>query len=242
MVPNKPIKITKSFNFSEVVANDDAIIPYVKIRGYASKMFDGGGDYVIDADSENIDTMGIDLKRMSSGNVPLLFGHSQTSAVGKVTSAEYKADGLEIEAKLFKLPNDELTNYTYEAVKAGILNSFSVGIIVKEFDIIEKGGEDYLQLSKSELIETSLVSVPSNNEATFGIIEVKSIGSDTPVLRTILSKKALKENNPDICSELEQCVVSQKEKITQETDSTKLKGDETSDKNLKGNEMVNKEV
>ena len=204
--PKEPIKIQKSFNFSAKEVTDEGI-PYIKIKGYASKMLDSEGRFVIDADNEHIDALGIGLKRLKSGNLPLLFGHDQNKAVGKITGATYKSDGLEIEATVYKLKDDALTNYVYEAVKAGILNSFSVGILVSEFDIIEQDGQDYLQLAKSELIETSIVAVPSNNQATFGILEVKSISDKASEYKTIISKKALKADNPNVCGELETCVL-----------------------------------
>jgi len=199
--PQEPIRIDKSFAFKSVQENTDSVIPFITIRGYASRMFDANGEFVIDADRENIDTMGIGLSRLKSGNLPLLYGHDQSKPVGKITAAAYKPDGLEIEATLYKLPGDDLTNFVYESVKVGTLNSFSVGILVEEFDMIEKDGGDYLQLSKSEMIETSIVAVPSNNEATFGIMEMKGIKSP------IISKAGLKAENPNICGKFETCVL-----------------------------------
>lgn len=212
--PNNPIRINKSCAITSVKEVTDDVIPYIIVKGYASKMLDASGDFVIDADSENIDTMGIDLKRMNTGNVPLLFSHAQDSAIGKVMTAAYKQDGLEITAKLFQLPGNELSNYTYQATKAGILNSFSVGIIVKEFDMVEKDGQDHLQLAKSELIEVSLVAVPSNNEATFGIIEQKSIDSEASSYKTIISTTDLKQENPDVCGEFETCILESNKGLT----------------------------
>ena len=208
MKPAQPIRINKSFGFASVKEVTNVAVPHIKIKGYASKMLDVEGKFVIDADRENIDTMGIGLKRLKSGNLPLLYGHDQSKPVGKITAAAYKQDGLEIEATLYKLPGDELTNFVYESVKVGTLNSFSVGIIVEEFDMVEKDGEDYLQLSKSEMIETSIVAVPSNNEATFGILEVKSVDTDKPSeYKTIISKNILKQDNPNVCGEFETCML-----------------------------------
>lgn len=204
--PKEPIRINKSFAFASTKEVTDTAIPYITIKGYASKMLDASGEFVIDADRENVNTMGIGLSRLKSGNLPLLYGHDQSKPVGKITAAAYKPDGLEIEAVLYKLPGDELTNFVYESVKVGTLNSFSVGIIVEEFEMIEKEGNDYLQLSKSEMIETSIVAVPSNNEATFGIIETKSVDSASSY-KTIISKEVLKESNPNICGEFETCML-----------------------------------
>lgn len=221
MIATKPIRIDKSFNFSDIETGEENEIPYIKVRGYASKMLDASGKFVIDGDLENIDTMGIDLSRMQSGTIPLLYGHDQKSAVGTISTAEYKQDGLFIEAILYKLDGDALTNYVYEAVKAGILSSFSVGILVKEFDVISRDGEDYLQLAKSELIETSIVSVPSNPQATFNVIEMKSIGDAGEELKsyaTVISKSVVKAENPNACEEFTQCVTNYKKKEVEMVD------------------------
>jgi len=209
MKPNKAIRIDKAFEFDSVAINEESIIPTITIRGYASKMYDVNKKLVIDADSESVNTMGIDLSRLHSGNLPLLFGHDQKSAVGKITKADYQSDGLMIEATIFKLPNDALTNYVYEAVKAKIITSFSVGILVEEFDIVQQDGNDYLQLAKSLLIETSLVSVPSNAQATFQIQEIKDGAQKS--FHTIISKSILKQENPNACEEFGQCVLATKQ-------------------------------
>lgn len=207
MTPANPIRIDKSFEFSNVQEVTTSAIPYIKIKGFASRAFNSG-KMVIDADSEHISTLGIDLSRMNTGNVPLLFNHSQDKACGKITKASYVPDGLEIEAVVYKLDNDALTNYVYNAVKAGILSSFSVGILVSDFNVVTQDGQDYLQLSKSLLIETSVVSVPSNAQATFMVQEVND--GTTKSLRTMISKSVLKEENPDACSQFGECMLANK--------------------------------
>jgi len=206
--PEQPIRINKSFQVDSMKEVTTGAVPYIIVKGYASKMLDAFGDAVIDADREHINTDGINLKRMATGNIPLLFGHDQNSAIGTVTTAEYKADGLEITAKLYQLPGDDLSNYVYQATKAGILNSFSVGILVSAFDMVEKSGEDFLQLAESELIEVSLVAVPSNSESTFGILEVKSLDNKDTAYKTLISKAGLKAENPQICEEFGTCVLN----------------------------------
>lgn len=196
----QPQIIHKSFSIFEVVekaiTNDTTNTEeqYIDIKGYASKMYMADGSYVIDADQENIDTFGIDLKRLKNGILPLLFNHDQKKAVGKILSATYDKSGLLITARLYKLPDDSMTNYVYQAVKAGIISSFSIGILVKDFEIINQDTEDYLQLSRSEAIEISLVSVPSNPEATFQITNLKGFS---------ISKSVLKVENPEVCNSIE---------------------------------------
>lgn len=212
----QPQVIHKSFSITSVVEkaigqNDmaEGEDKFIEIKGYASRMLNSDGSYVIDSDLENIDTFGIDLSRLKNGILPLLFQHKQDKAVGKVTSATYDKDGLLITAKLFKFPDDELTNYVYYAVKTGVISSFSIGILVKDFEVINQDNEDYLQLSKSEAIEVSLVSVPANPEATFQMTAIKG------VTNTLISKSVLKPENKEVCNSLE-CAL-QKNKVTEVT-------------------------
>ena len=212
MTPEKPIRINKSFGVSDIEVFADSALPHIIVKGYASKMLDASGRLAIDSDGENISSYGIDLKRMQTGNVPLLFSHSQEAAIGKVLTADYRPEGLEITAKIFKLPNDDTSNYVFEAVKAGVLNSFSVGILVKAFDMVEQDGEDYLQLSESELVEVSIVSVPALNLATFGILETKSV-DESSSYKTLISKSVLKTENPNACKDFEQCSIKGKDEM-----------------------------
>lgn len=210
----QPKVINKSFTITSVVEknaliNDMAtdLEQYIEVSGYASRMF-LNGDYVIDADNENINTFGFDLKRLKNGTLPLLFNHQQDKPVGKILEATYDKEGLLIKAKLFKYPGDELTNFVYHSVKNEVITAFSVGILVKDFDVISQDNEDYLQLSQSEVIEISLVAVPSNPEALFRVTNLKSVdGLEKTV--TLLSKSALKAENTDACDGFE-CAMKQK--------------------------------
>ena len=205
-VPDTPIRIEKGVVFNKVVEVTDTDLPYIDVGGYASKMIDIAGDIVIDADQENVNTMGIDTRRLLSSGIPLLYGHDQKSVIGQTTKVEYRADGLYIEGRVQKLPGDDLTNYVYESIKAGNLKSFSVGLLVKAFDVVSKGNDDYLQLAESELIEISILGIPSNSLATFDVLSVKGIN------RLGITKSALKAENPNICKDIESCMLSTQRK------------------------------
>jgi HK97 family phage prohead protease len=180
---------------------------FIEVSGYASRML-MDNKYVIDADNENINTFGFDLKRLKNGILPLLYQHDQSKAIGKVTEATYDKEGLLIKAIIYKYKDDSLTNYCYQAIKSGVLSSFSVGILVKDFEVINQDNEDYLQLSQSEVIEVSVISVPSNPEALFRVTNLKSVdGLEKTV--TLLSKSALKAENTDACDGFE-CAMKQK--------------------------------
>ncbi len=223
---NKSFTITaieeKALNTPENMSNDQ----YIDVYGYASRMYKDG-NYVIDADQESVDTFGFDLKRLRNGTMPLLFNHDQQKPVGKIMEATYDKEGLLIKARVFKYPDDQLTNFVYNSVKSGVISAFSVGMLVKNFELISQDGEDYIQLAKSEVIEVSLVAVPSNPEALFQITNIKSIdGTEKTV--TLLSKSMITPENPDVCNGFECAIKSQqKELLVQKELEMELEDKET---------------
>jgi len=195
----QPQKITSSFSIKNIVQNDMANgqEQYLDISGYASRAFDDKG-FVVDSDMEHVNHWGFDLRRLSQGVMPLLYNHDQSKCVGKITSATYDKEGLLITARVYKLPGDPLTSYVYEGVKAGMFSAFSVGMVVKSFDIIEQDGEEYLQIAKSELLEVSVVSTPANYQSTFRMTNLKSVdGTNKNML--LLAKSDLKLENEEAC-------------------------------------------
>jgi HK97 family phage prohead protease len=184
---------------NDMVQDEDQ---WIDISGYASRAYSADGKFIIDADQEHVKTFGMDLKRLVNGTLPILFNHQQDKPVGKVLSATYDKDGLLITARIFKYKDDELTNFVYNSVKSKVITAFSVGMLVKGFDVVTQDGEDYLQLSESEVIEVSLVAVPSNAEALFQITNLKSITGEDKVV-TLLAKSLLKAENSDACNGFE---------------------------------------
>jgi HK97 family phage prohead protease len=205
IVLSTPQRIDTSFSISSVVekglTQNDAATgneQWIEVEGYASRMYNADGDYVIDSHQENVNTWGVDLTRLKNGILPILYNHDQDKVVGSVLEATYDRFGLLIKAKIVKLPGDNLTNYVYHAVKSGIIKAFSVGIIVKGFDVVEQDDEEYLQLTKSECIEVSLVAVPANHEALFRMTNLKSVdGVHKSVM--MISKSNLKRENATAC-------------------------------------------
>jgi HK97 family phage prohead protease len=205
---DKPQRIDKSFAITSVVehkaltqndmVNNDE--QWIEVSGYASKMvYADSQELVIDADQENVNTWGMDLRRLKNGILPILFNHQQDKPVGSVLEATYDKDGLLIKAKIFKYKDDALTNFVYNSVKSGVIKAFSVGMLVKGFDLVEQDDEEYLQIARSEVIEISLVAVPSNHEALFRMTNLKSVdGTNKNML--LLAKSDLKVENEEACS------------------------------------------
>lgn len=227
---DKAVRIKKSFNLDSVkMVSTGEELPRIQLTGYASRGFTDTGHKAIDLDGETINQYGIDVSRLETGNIPLLFQHDQSKIVGKVLSASYDTKGLFVTAELTKLPGDSLTNYVYEAVKAGLLNSFSVGLMVEEIDWAE---DDIIEITKSYLFELSVVSTPALASATFNSTVIKS--ADGLVAKAVVDVNALKEDNPDMCDTLGCLLKSAKkeeempaEKIKTEVTKSEVKDEET---------------
>ena len=213
-----PKVIHSAFSISTKSVATENGYEVINISGYASKMYDTSGKMVVDADSEIVNTTKIDLKRLALGRMPLLFQHDQSQIVGNVLKAEQRPDGLYVEAQVVKLPEDPLSTKIYHAVKSGILNSFSIGAIIKNFDVARQDGSEYLVLDESELIELSIVSVPSNHESGFkvmsGINGMKGFAID---------KATLKAQNPTLCDDIS-CVIAKATPAENEDSEVATKG------------------
>lgn len=127
-------------------------------------------DFSEDRDGERIDPDGIDVKNFKLNPI-MLFGHDHRSLPIGV------AKGLKRDGKrwVFEPELSEATQWSRD-VKAlydeGVLKAFSIGFIPQEME-----GNVF---TKSELLEISLVNVPSNPKA---LVEAKAKGLNLEVLK-----------------------------------------------------------
>lgn len=115
---------------------------------------------VEDRDGEVIRQSGINFKNFLKTNPIMLANHDGgdiRSVIGKVTDIWREGNKTLFKAQFSKA--SDLANQAYEMVKEGILNTFSIGFVAKSFD------DDNKTISESELLEISLVPIPSNPEA-----------------------------------------------------------------------------
>ena len=183
---NKQIKIQSTLKNLSV--DEDNKIAY--ISGWASKAFDEQGNPIVDRDGEHtlVSNFRIDKARV------LLRDHNMEYPVGKMKLTQ-KQQGLWIDAEV----HEKMCEKTYYAVKQGILDSFSIGFLVDEAEYINVKGKDVLQFTSGEIFETSILSVPSNAEAT--VQTVKSIMKGNNVIGLECSLDQIKSMNPDMdCS------------------------------------------
>jgi HK97 family phage prohead protease len=148
-----------------------------------------------DADNDCILPTGADLKRFQSNPV-VLFGHNYSSKpIAKIVALSVTEDA--ITAKMQFADTQEALE-CWSLVKGGFLSACSIGFIIKE--AYYAGTEEFKQfvkankikvkdtvrriISKFELLENSLVPIPSNPDALVQAVSSKSI---------VLSDKMTKE-------------------------------------------------
>lgn len=133
---------------------------------------------VEDRQGEVVVQSGWDLKNFKKNPI-LLYMHDHTKPIGKATRVWLdKATNKLMFKGFISEATEELRGYK-QLMADGILNSFSVGFRPTEMD-----GN---QITKSELFEISLVSVPANPEAR--LLAVKSLenaGFDSKVINKVV--------------------------------------------------------
>jgi HK97 family phage prohead protease/HK97 family phage major capsid protein len=96
------------------------------------------------------------------GNPIILFNHDYNKPIGRATDLSVTDSGLDISAKISKAAGD-----ITQLVKDGVLGAFSVGFRCKDSEYMTE--TDGYKIKDAELFEVSVVSVPCNQGATFGL-------------------------------------------------------------------------
>jgi len=132
---------------------------------------DGGIDIKGSASTNGLDRAGdiIESDAWTKGglenfknNPIILFNHNYDRPIGRAKDLKVTENGLEISAKISKAAGD-----VTQLIKDGVLGAFSVGFKVKDADYMTE--TDGYKIKDAELFEVSVVSVPCNQGATFGL-------------------------------------------------------------------------
>jgi len=132
---------------------------------------DGGVEIKGSASTNGIDRAGdiIETEAWTKGglenfknNPIILFNHNYDKPIGRAKDLKVTDQGLEISAKISKAAGD-----VTQLIKDGVLGAFSVGFRVKDADYMTE--TDGYRIKDAELFEVSVVSVPCNQGATFGM-------------------------------------------------------------------------
>lgn len=120
---------------------------------------------------------GIDLAAFRTNPV-VLFNHDYDKIIGRAVGIEVKGGRLIAQMEFDE--DDDFARGIKNKVEKGFLNATSIGFMVREVDF---GDDDVPDIRQSELMEFSIVSVPSNREALV-------MSRDTSELRAIKEELA----------------------------------------------------
>ena len=146
--------ITGLAHFKSLGETDDG---GVEIKGSASTTaLDRAGDII-----ETEAWMKGGLENFKNNPI-ILFNHNYDKPIGRAKDLQVTDSGLEISAKISKAAGD-----VTQLIKDGVLGAFSVGFRCKDSEYMTE--TDGYKIKDAELFEVSVVSVPCNQGATFGL-------------------------------------------------------------------------
>lgn len=138
----------------------------------------------------------------------ILFNHDQNHIVGKATAVEPTDEGLKIRVRLSNSKEGKVP-YVRDLVQEGILKAFSVGF--NDHGSAEKNADGINVIKRAELLETSIVSIPMNQDSLFTVVA----GGQKSGSRKYYTKKHMsaKDMSLDACQnydDMKEMVLNQK--------------------------------
>ena len=114
-------------------------------------------------------------------NAIILFGHDHSRPIGKAISVRPTEYGLEIEAEISRASGP-----IYDLIKEGVLKTFSVGFrcLDAEYDALS----DIYIIKDVELLETSVVAVPCNQDSTFQVSKALNAHDYSEFKKQVIAK------------------------------------------------------
>lgn len=178
--------------------------------------------FLMDRDREFLAIEGIDIKHYKSNPVVLWSHQSGNLPIGKAVKITKSGDELKIKVQFAPKETYEFADTIYRLVKGKYLNATSVGFI-PDYDSItydeKKGARTF---NKSELLELSVVNVPSNpgalatGKSIQKAFEDKVISEDE--LKSFTEEKAF-DNTAEMFEKLEKRIKDLEAKFEDNIDS-----------------------
>lgn len=169
---NSNFDVSNKFNF-EFSTKEDNSSEDVYIEGYANRAVRDDGTKVVDRGREHIPSKEWMVDEWMKNPV-IFFNHDRDMIIGKGVAAEIREEGLWIKVKISN-SDDPGIKKVRDLIKEGILKTFSVGIDIGSEEVDKDGT---LILKRVNLLETSVVSIPMNQESFFSISQ-KSLEKDS---------------------------------------------------------------
>ncbi len=136
----------------------------VFIEGFANRAMKEGGK-VIDRGMEHIPSGEWAIEEWKANPI-IFFNHDRDMPIGQGVGAKVTPDGLWIKAKISNSKDPEISRVR-DLIKEGILRTFSVGIDVEDEEISQD--DKSITLKGVNLLETSVVTIPMNQESFFSV-------------------------------------------------------------------------
>jgi HK97 family phage prohead protease len=166
----------KDFNIKSVDDSDS------HFEGYASTFGNS------DREGDVIERGAFDGTLAKTGTIPMLFNHNRDNVIGKLDISK-DSKGLRVKG-YFNL-NDPQASKVYDLIKMGALSAMSIGFAVKDYEPIDpKRPFGSWRIKEADVVETSIVTVPANEQAT--IDSVKSLAMKDQEIEDIVSKSVRK--------------------------------------------------
>jgi HK97 family phage prohead protease len=167
----------------------------------------------VDREGEAIDVTGWDLKNFKKNPV-IMYGHDYRSLpIGKATKIGVRNGKLMNTVEFPPEGTYEFADIVERLVNTGYLKTESVGFIPKTWEDGEDAKSPRRTYTKQELLEISIVPVPSNPNALMNAVEEGVI--TTKQLATITKKEKPEVVEPEEETELEEIEHPQEKEISQ---------------------------
>src|SRR5436190_21569565 len=128
----------------------------------------------LDRQGHSVDPAGVTFRNP----LPLLLHHDQTCPIGTVTLFPATAAGIAFEATLpvIEAPGAlrDRVDLAWQSIKAGLMSGVSIGfrILADGVERLKGGG---LRLTKTEVVELSLVTIPANVSASIRMVKTLDV-------------------------------------------------------------------
>lgn len=156
---------------------DDEEGESLTIEGYANwfgeSVDEDGCGVACDLAGEAVVPSGIDIS-VYKGNPQILWQHDRDYSIGKANKTVRKKQGLFVNATIYKGAMEE---EDWFRVKNGLITRFSIGFRTLAGEYKEVSGKNIFFITKSLLMEISLVTIPCSSDSSFSIIKSLADGS-----------------------------------------------------------------
>lgn len=152
------------------------------------------------ASTETVDRHGTILEQdwlleSYSRNPVVLYSHaSRELPIGHASDVRVEAGALVATLNFVSAEANPLAEQVWQSIQQKSLRAVSVGFYPHDVRLERRDGQDVLVLSKNELLEISVVPVPSNPDALVQMRAARMQPKEVQIMKTLLLELGLSEN------------------------------------------------